>query len=73
VQNILAVPQVSIDVTPAFLKGIVEFDPIAQALVGESRQEVRGSMQLTPTYQLATGLQITKKFQLPGSKIKFVL
>jgi hypothetical protein len=73
VQNVQMGPQVAIDVTPAFLKGIVEFDPIAQALVGESRQEVRGSMQLVPTYQLAAGLQITKKFQLPGSKIKFVL
>ncbi|HEX7501637.1 MAG TPA: hypothetical protein VF524_15245, partial [Polyangia bacterium] len=73
VQNIMTGPQATIDVTPKFLKGIVEFDPIAQALIGESRQEVRGSMNLTPTYQLAVGLQITKKFQLPGSKIKFVL
>ena len=73
VQNILAGPQVAIDATPKFLKGILEIDPIAQALAGHTRQQVGNTMKLVPTAQVALGVQIQHKFNLPGTKMKLVV
>jgi hypothetical protein len=73
VQNILAGPQVAIDATPKFLDGILEIDPIAQALAGHTRQQVGNTMKLVPTAQVAVGVQIQHKFKLPGTKMKLVV
>jgi hypothetical protein len=73
VQNVMTGGQVSIDVTPAFIKEILEIDVIAQALAGATRQEVKGSMKMVPTVQGAGGAQIQHKFQLPGTNLSFVV
>jgi hypothetical protein len=73
VQNVMTGPQISIDVTPGFIKEILEMDVIAQALAGSTRQEIQKSMKMVPTGQVAAGLQIQHKFALPNTKLSFVI